>query len=111
MKNIRIGERNFKAIRIKFMYQILDTKSRKILERIEVIKKCVIAHRKNIVVLQQYANSNFNPKKNCYAPRLARYNRIPRSETRYLETLQNLSIQVMLLENEIQVLLKWGVMR
>jgi hypothetical protein len=78
------------------------------LDRIVVIKISITEHQKNITSLRQYAHKYFNPKEIYYGPSVASYNRIPRSGTRYLETLQNLSKQVMLLEHELKVLSEWS---
>jgi hypothetical protein len=91
------------------MEKILSKKSKKTIKRIEIIQADIKAHKKNIKLLHLYARGYVAPKRDEYAPRVVKYSCIPKSEKRYRWTVQNLSIQIALLEQELETLIEYGV--
>jgi hypothetical protein len=90
------------------MGKILSKRSQKTINRIEIISEEIRLHKKNIKLLNLYARGYMVPKRGKYAPRYVKYRCIPKSEKRYLWTLQNISTQISLLEQELATLIEYG---
>ena len=90
------------------MVQILEDKLQIKLNRMALINSDIESHRESIKLLLEAAVNNWNIKKTPHAPRIIKYNAIPRSEARLEWTLQNIRIQIKLLEQELETLIKYG---
>jgi hypothetical protein len=90
------------------MIKALSKKSKKTIERIETINADIKSHKKNIRLLNSYARGYVVSKRAEYAPRLIKYSCIPKCEKRYRWTLQNITTQISLLEQELATLIEYG---
>jgi len=86
----------------------LNNKSQKTRERIEIIQAEITAHRDNIDLLNEFSKGRKLVAENPYAPRVVKYNCMPRSEKNYQWSLQNIATQIQLLERELAVLIEYG---
>jgi hypothetical protein len=91
------------------MSQLLIEKQQKTKERIEKIEADIKAHRKNIKSLNRYASGKIAGKKGEPAQRVVKFSCIAHSEKRYHWTLNNLKTQITLLEQELAILIEYGV--
>lgn len=89
--------------------EILKNKSQKTRDRIKYIRSELKSHYKTIRSLNYFARHFVPIRKANFAPRIVKYSSIPRSEERYRWTLKNITDQVTLFENELMILIKYGV--
>jgi hypothetical protein len=86
-----------------------EMKEEYISKRIKYIKYKINLHQENIKLLSNHANEISEIKASPYIPRVIKYSCIPRSDTRFIWTLQNIKKQVDLLERELETLIKYGM--
>lgn len=84
-------------------------KSQKTQNRIEKIKADLFFHKKSIKRLHAFFRYGSKFKKCPHVPRIVKYTSIPKSENRYLFTINNITNQINFLEREIAVLIEYGV--
>jgi hypothetical protein len=85
-----------------------ENKSQYTLDRINQIVSDIKNYRSSIKKLKAFALGNLKIDTTPYAPRKIKYTCIPRSETRFLFTLQNMRTQARVLEAELEALIKYG---
>jgi hypothetical protein len=104
-----IKENDFNQNRVETMKQENQNISQEIYERIEYIKNNIQSHKRNIKLLHYFSRRVIQIKANPYVPRIVKYSCIPRSDKRLIWTLENITNQVILLERELETLIKYGV--
>ena len=87
----------------------MDNKLQKNLDRITAIKTSIRAHKKNIKLLHHNAIHHKKMSDRHIAYRVVSFNNLGRSEARYRWSVKNLSMQIVLLENELQTLIEYGM--
>jgi hypothetical protein len=96
-------------IGIKIMSKLLIEKQQKTKNRIEKIKANLKSHKKNIKSLNLYVTGQVKPKKGEPDQRIVKFSCIPKCKKRFHWTLQNLTTQITLLEQELAILIEYGV--
>lgn len=91
------------------MQRAIQKKSKEISGRIMAIKADIQSHRENIRLLNIYAKETRAIKVSPFVPRIVKYSSLPRSDTQFRWTLQNIRNQVALLERELETLIKYGI--
>lgn len=90
------------------MKSILENKSIKTKERIEIIQNEIKAHHENIELLNTFFGNYIFNKENCGSFRKVRYTTIPKCLSVYRFTVKNLKDQVTHLKRELDVLIEFG---
>lgn len=83
-------------------------KTPKTMMRVDTVKQEIKMHRKNIRLLRRYENKYFPKAKGIFAPRAVKYTTLPKSEKRFIWTIQNLTRQMQDLEKELSILIEYG---
>lgn len=83
-------------------------RSKEINERIDAIKIEIKFYRKSIKHLTECVLYQRKIDKTPYAPRIIKYSCIPRSERLFQWTLANITVQMKLLEVELNTLIKYS---
>ena len=83
-------------------------KSQKTRERIDEIKVNLESYHDSINLLHGYAEGRLTMKGGDYCDRAALIKRKPEDDERYLWTLKNLKMQMLLLERELETLMRYG---
>ncbi|MCE3239372.1 MAG: hypothetical protein K0R24_2353 [Gammaproteobacteria bacterium] len=89
------------------MTEIMN-KSPKVQKRINAIKTDIEHYLNSIKRLKAFLKYQQEIDRAPYAPRIIKYNRIPRSEKIFQWTLQNITTQMKFLEVELETLIKYG---
>jgi hypothetical protein len=84
-------------------------KLQKVISRIAVIKLEVGFHKDNIALLHHHARNYQEVVERHQSCRKVSFTSIARSEQRYLWTVNNLSMQIVLLERELETLMEYGI--
>jgi hypothetical protein len=79
------------------------------LDRISAIKAEIKAHKKNIKLLHHHALHHKTISDRQVAYRVVSFNNLGRSEARYRWSVKNLSMQIILLEKELETLNEYGI--
>jgi hypothetical protein len=85
-----------------------ENKSQNTVDRINQILTDIKHYRRSMKKLNAFAIGSMKIDDTPFAPRKIKYTCIPRSETRFLFTLQNIRTQVRVLETELEALIKYG---
>jgi hypothetical protein len=83
-------------------------KSPEVKKRINAIKTDIEHYLKSIKRLKASLKYHQEIDRAPYAPRIIKYNRIPRSEKLFEWTLENIATQMKFLEVELETLIKYG---
>lgn len=90
------------------MKKILNKKSPKIRERIEVIIAEIKSYQKSIDLLDGYAEGRLFLRGNTYTDGARRYKRTLEDNRRYHWTRKHITFQIALLERELKVLIEYA---
>jgi hypothetical protein len=90
------------------MLKILNKKTLKVRERIESIITDIKSHRHSVELLDGYATGHLTLRGNLYTEGAKRYRRTKEDEKRYHWTRNNITLQIALLEKELEVLIEYG---
>lgn len=83
-------------------------KSEKTKKRIDEVKANLNSYRESIELLNGYAEGRLTLKGGDYCDRAACVKRTPEDDERYHWTLKNIKTQMILLERELETLLRYG---
>jgi len=87
----------------------VNNKLQKNFDRIATIRTNIRAHKKNIKLLHHNATYHKKMNDRHIAYRVVSFNNLGRSEARYRWTVKNLSLQIILLEKELETLIECGI--
>ncbi len=90
------------------MQNIIASKSDKTKMRIKSIENSLSSYHASIARLHTIFNEHIDWNVTSFAPRRIKYSRIPKSLTTYQSTLKNISNQILILEKELEALIKYG---
>lgn len=86
--------------------KVVVTKTQK---RIDEIESTLKSHKSSIRLLNKYAKLRAPSKKHNSAPRIVKFNSLPKSEACFRWTIKNLTDQTLKLEIELAILKQYGV--
>lgn len=90
------------------MNLLIENKSDKTRERIEVLLEEIRNYRESIQLLKFNLNDCIASKSTPFEPRVIKYSAIPQCENRTRLTIQNITSQVLILERELAALIEFG---